>query len=272
MAYEIFAKKEADGWADPSIIDAYISGFGPVTDAAGAAIMERVSLKGQAVLDLCCGHGALTGKLVEAGAQVSGLDFSEKMLHHAARNAPGADLRKGDAAALPFADESFDVVICNFGMMHLPDQPSVLREIRRVLKPAGFFAMATWMTPDANPAFGIVYGGIRANADMSNAPPQPDLFAFAKIDTARQMMKDAGLSLTSQEIVTPVWNVQKPEDFLDIFLEGTVGAAMLIKGQKADVQKRIRDHIVGKVADVFQSANGYAVPVAVAVNIARPIL
>ena len=58
--------------------------------------------------------------------------------------APRADLRQGDAAALQFDDDSFDLGVCNFGMMRLPDQPKALTEICRVLRPGAQFIMATW--------------------------------------------------------------------------------------------------------------------------------
>ncbi len=118
-----FADRERLGWADKSIVSAYVEKFGPVTDYAARELVDRASPRGNSVLDLCCGQGALTAMLSEVGANVTGLDFSEEMLALAAGAAPDAVLKHGDAASLPFADSQFDQVFCNFGMMHLPDQP-----------------------------------------------------------------------------------------------------------------------------------------------------
>lgn len=176
--FSVFADRERAGWSDESIVGAYVSRFGPITDEAGRVLADRVAKPGRSVLDLCCGQGNLTALMSSSGAAVTGLDFSPTMLTIAARTAPDATLREGDATAMPFADDSFDAVVCNFGMMHIPDQPKALSEIRRVLRPNGRFLMATWVGPEASPAFATVFGSVKAFADMSNAPAQPDLFTF----------------------------------------------------------------------------------------------
>lgn len=267
--YSIFAERERSGWTNSSIVEAYVSLFGPVTDEVGAAIVDRVGKTGREVLDLCCGQGTLTRMLSDAGAKVTGLDFSPDMLARAAKVAPVAALHQGDAAALPFEDDRFDGVVCNFGMMHLPDQPKALAEIRRVLKPEGTFVMATWVGPEASPAFGVVFGAIKAHADFSAAPPQPDLFAFARPETAGQMMAEAGLEMAAHEVVTPAWELSSPEELFEIFLNATVGAAMLIKSQTPAVIEAIRAQITSAVAGGFAEGAGYRVPVPVALITAR---
>lgn len=269
QSYSVFAERERAGWADADIVDAYVSRFGPITDEVARVLADRVAAPGQQVLDLCCGQGKLTEMLCSAGADVTGLDFSPAMLAFAARAAPQATLRQGDAAALPFEARSFDAVVCNFGIMHLPDQPAALAEIRRVLRPDGQFVMATWMGPAASPAFGAVFGAIKANADLSVAVPQPDLFAFATPETAEAMMAEAGLNMTAHDVVTPAWQLAEPGELFEIFLTATVGAAMLIKGQAPRVSEAIRDDITARVARDHRAETGYRVPVPVAVITAR---
>lgn len=268
--YDVFAERERSGWADKEIVASYVAKFGPVTDYVAHDLVRRLSAKDKDVLDLCCGQGALTAMLVETGAQVSGLDFSEEMLALCKAVAPDANLRQGDAAALPFDDKSFDAVVCNFGMMHLPDQPRVLGEISRVLRPDATFLMATWASPENSPAFGTVFGAIKAHADFSMAPPQPDLFTFARPDDARQMMSAAGLKMIAHDTVTPAWELSQPGELFDIFLNATVGAAMLIKAQRAEAIAAIRDQITATVSDKFAAGAGYRVPVPVAVVTAVP--
>lgn len=260
-----FAARERLGWADESIVSAYVRKFGPVTDYAAQELINRGSPKGMSVLDLCCGQGALTAMLSEAGSRVTGLDFSEVMLALAAETAPDAVLQQGDAAALPFADGQFDQVVCNFGMMHLPEQPKALDEINRVLRTGGRFLMATWATPDVSPAFGTVFGAIKTNADFSDAPPQPDLFAFARPDEAKAMMQASGLRMVSHENVTTHWLLDEPGELFDIFLTATVAASQLIKGQKPEVIEVIRDQVTDAVSANFRDKNIYRVPVAIAI-------
>jgi demethylmenaquinone methyltransferase / 2-methoxy-6-polyprenyl-1,4-benzoquinol methylase len=92
---------------------------------------------GDKVLDACCGTGdlALAGRA--AGGEVVGVDFSEAMLARARRKAPEIEWVRGDAAALPFPDESFDAVTVGFGIRNLADLEGGLRELARVLKPGG---------------------------------------------------------------------------------------------------------------------------------------
>lgn len=260
-----FAARERLGWADKDIVSAYVKKFGPVTDYAARELIDRGSPNGKSVLDLCCGQGALTSMLTEAGANVTGLDFSEEMLALAADTAPNAVLQQGDAASLPFADKQFDQVVCNFGMMHLPDQPKALTEIKRVLRIGGRFLMATWATPDVSPAFGTVFGAIKENADFSDAPAQPDLFTFAQPNGAKEMMDASGLRMVSHENVTTHWRLDEPDELFEIFLTATVAASQLIRSQKPEVINAIRAQITKTVREKFGEAGFYRVPIAVAI-------
>ncbi|WP_135505615.1 class I SAM-dependent methyltransferase [Roseovarius aestuariivivens] len=262
--FKEFGDRERAGWTDDAIVNAYISHFGPVTDQAGAAILDRHVQPGDRVLDLCCGQGTLTARLARAGAKVTGLDFSPQMVGLAQKAAPDAQILEGDAAALPFEDASFDTVVCNFGMMHLPDQPKALREIARVLRPGGTFVMATWMAPPASPAFGAVFGALKEHADFSGAPPQPDLFTFADEGQAARLMAEAGLDMTSHGALASAWTVDAPKDLFDIFLTATVGARMLILSQSDETVNKIADTVAATVAQKFATGTGYEIPVNIA--------
>ena len=85
----------------------------------------------QRVLDLGCGAGSLRIEL--AGLNVVGVDVNAKAL---AGN-PSFPSACAESHSLPFADRSFDMVICNHSLEHFRDVPGSIREIRRVLKPDG---------------------------------------------------------------------------------------------------------------------------------------
>lgn len=263
--YLRFAEQERSGWSDRNIIDAYVSKFGPITGQVAEELVGRISATDKAVLDLCCGHGPLTVLLCDSGAKVTGVDFSPEMLNLAKQLAPNANLQRADATALPSDDESFDFVVCNFGMMHLPDQPKALTEIHRVLRANGEFLMATWAEPVDSPAFATVLGAIKTHADLSDAPQQPDLFMFARTHEASGLFAAAGLRMTVHETVTPAWTLSQPEELFDIFWAGTVGVSMLIKRQTPNVVAAIRDQVMAAVKENFAVDNGYRVPVSVAI-------
>ncbi len=269
--FEAFADQERGGWSDPAIVDAYVRRIAPITDQIAEALVARTVKPGMAVLDLCCGHGRLTAMIGAAGANATGSDFSPDMLALARIAAPDATLHEADAAALPFANAAFDAVLCNFGMMHLPDQPKALLEIRRVLRPDGRFAMSTWLGPADLPAFGTMLSAIKAHADMSKAPVQPDMFAFAAPDTAARLMADAGLRITARDVLAPAWDLTAPQELFEIFATATVGVSMMIRSQPPHVVEAIRKHVAETVSRHYAQATGYRVEIPVAVVHAEPI-
>jgi demethylmenaquinone methyltransferase/2-methoxy-6-polyprenyl-1,4-benzoquinol methylase len=98
---------------------------------------ESVVRPGDRVLDACCGTGDLAIAAVKAGGQVTGLDFSERMLERARRKAPELEWVQGDLLALPFDDASFQAATVGFGVRNVADLEGALAELRRVLGPGG---------------------------------------------------------------------------------------------------------------------------------------
>ena len=92
---------------------------------------------GDRVLDAACGTGDLAVAAAGAGARVTGLDFSERMLERARRKAPALEWVRGDLLDLPFADGSFDAATIGFGIRNVDDLGRGLAELRRVLAPGG---------------------------------------------------------------------------------------------------------------------------------------
>ena len=99
---------------------------------------------GDRALDLCCGTGDITFALARQGADVTGLDFSEKMLEVAQSRLTNVkpETKKlkfiqGDAGQIPFPDNSFDAVTMGYGLRNLPSWEAGLREMVRVAKPGG---------------------------------------------------------------------------------------------------------------------------------------
>ena len=89
------------------------------------------------VLDACCGTGDLALAARLAGAEVVGLDFSERMLERARRKSQQVEWVHGDLLELPFEDESFDAATVGFGVRNVDDLERGLAELRRVLRPGG---------------------------------------------------------------------------------------------------------------------------------------
>lgn len=105
--------------------------------------------KGERVLDLGCGAGTdtlIAAQMVGAEGYVTGIDMTPEMLDRArasaAEMATSVDLVEGEAESLPFADESFDVIVSNGVIDLIPDKDAVLSEMFRVLRPGGRIQVA----------------------------------------------------------------------------------------------------------------------------------
>jgi ubiquinone/menaquinone biosynthesis C-methylase UbiE len=109
-----------------------------------------------AVLETATGTGVVTRAAVprlSAEAHYTATDLNPPMLDRArALQAPDRrlDWRQADALALPFADKSFDAVLCQFGVMFFPDRVRGYAEARRVLRPGGVFLFSTWDRIEVN--------------------------------------------------------------------------------------------------------------------------
>jgi ubiquinone/menaquinone biosynthesis C-methylase UbiE len=95
------------------------------------------------ILDLGCGHGHTTRMLSTQfpGAVATGCEHDAALVERAAadpQNPPGVRFQQGDAARLPFADGSFDLVFTRYMLLHVPDPPAGVREMLRVTRPGGF--------------------------------------------------------------------------------------------------------------------------------------
>ncbi|MFO1158893.1 MAG: class I SAM-dependent methyltransferase [Reyranellaceae bacterium] len=100
------------------------------------------------VLEIAAGTGALTRALASRlpEARIVATDLNQPMLDKAARRQPPGrvEWKQADALALPFQDESFDAVACQFGAMFFPDKVQGYKEARRVLRPGGRFVFNVW--------------------------------------------------------------------------------------------------------------------------------
>ena len=120
---------------------------------AQAAMTAWASLApGKRVLDIACGTGLVSfaaARAVGPDGQVLGVDLSGRMVSSAERRAKQMNLSncsfaRMDAENLDLPDASFDVVLCALGLMYMPDPERALREMRRVLRPAGRISLAVW--------------------------------------------------------------------------------------------------------------------------------
>src|SRR5512140_1585903 len=125
-------------------------------------VMEAASVKtGFHVLDVATGTGdaaSVAADLVGSTGRVVAVDISVPMLREASAKAAGRQIEfvEADAQHLPFADGTFDAVVCLFGLMFLSDQVAALKAWRRMLRPNGAVVATAWDSPANAPFAGLV--------------------------------------------------------------------------------------------------------------------
>ncbi|MEO6701721.1 MAG: methyltransferase domain-containing protein [Jatrophihabitantaceae bacterium] len=171
----------------------------------GADLARRASvLAPQRVLELAAGTGIVTTRLVAAlpSAEIVATDLNPPMVDYAAAKVAGPRWEVADAQDLRYADASFDLVVCQFGVMFLPDRVDAYRGVRRVLRPGGSFLFNAWDTLDSHVVEAAV---IDAMAELFPQDP-PDFLrrvphGYADVDRIRDDVEAAGLEVVAAERV-----------------------------------------------------------------------
>lgn len=108
---------------------------------------ELAPLAGQEVLDAGCGAGHYSELLALSGALVQGIDTDEQLLERARGRVPAGHFRTASVETLPYADASFDAVLCCNVLEFVPDPARALRELRRVARDRGVICVLNRDSP-----------------------------------------------------------------------------------------------------------------------------
>jgi SAM-dependent methyltransferase len=196
------------------------------------------------VLEIACGTGILTRRLRESltdSATLVATDLNEPMLAYARDSvpAPGVVWQQADAQALVFDDGSFDVVVCQFGFMFLPDKVKGFQEARRVLVSGGLLLTNIWQSMEANPFAGAIHATV---ARLFPADPPRFIetpYGYHEPDRIRADMADAGWGDVQLETVRVQGLGPSAAEFAAGFALGSPLAHELAK-RDADIAAVIR--------------------------------
>jgi ubiquinone/menaquinone biosynthesis C-methylase UbiE len=215
---------------------------------------------GMRVLDLACGPGLVASRAAEHGALPVGLDFSSAMIALARADHPDVRFEEGDAEALPFIDGSFDAVVANFGVHHVPDPVRALAEAHRVLRPGGRVAFTTWAAPAENIAWRFLFDAIEAHGDLEAADTPPPGGSLRSPEELLRVLNAAGFTETEARRVRGEWRVATPGDLVEGFRRGTVRTAALIGAQSSSALPAI-EAAIARAGAAYRDADGLAVPI-----------
>jgi ubiquinone/menaquinone biosynthesis C-methylase UbiE len=118
------------------------------------------------------------------------------------RGITNVQFRQCVADSLPFADNSFDVVVSRLGVMFFPDSLKAMRELLRVLKPNGRLAFAVWGKSDLNPFCYLITRVMDQHVKSAPDPNAPNAFRFAEQGTLASAMTQAGAIDVEEDVVT----------------------------------------------------------------------
>jgi ubiquinone/menaquinone biosynthesis C-methylase UbiE len=228
----------------------------------------------QDVLETAAGTGVLTRAIVSrlgTQARIVATDLNQPMLDHASasEHTKGrVTWRQADALALPFEDQSFDAVACQFGAMFFPDKVGGYKEARRVLKPGGRFFFNVWDKISENEFADVV-----TDALATAFPHDPPRFmartphGYHDVAKLREQLTAAGFASISIETRGDISKASSPRDPAIAYCQGTplrneieargppgleaatqaCAQALALRFGNGPVEGRIRAHVITAV-------------------------
>lgn len=188
----------------PQLYDRHL---GPILfQPFAAAVAECLGKADRTILETAAGTGIVTRAVLAALPQsrIVATDLNQAMIDVAAGKTSAADLtwQQADAQSLPFEAGAFDVVICGFGIMFVPDKLAAYRETRRMIHAEGRFIFTVWDRIETNPVMQIT-----ENAVSGLFPQNPAHFLSRTpcgyTDRARieRDLREAGFTSVGIEVV-----------------------------------------------------------------------
>lgn len=216
--------------------------------ALGAPALALLAPRpGERILDLGCGDGVLTEKLMAAGATVLGVDASDEMVE--AASARGVDAHVADGQSLDF-DQSFDAVFSNAALHWMLDPVAVAQGVFRALAPGGRFVGE--MGGAGNLA--ILRAGVRTELVERGYPvPPADPQFYPEVNEFTAIYSDAGFIDIHAEIIPRKTDLQNGvAAWVKTFRAGWMDAAGVPEAERAEVAAAVE----GRLASTLQRADG----------------
>jgi ubiquinone/menaquinone biosynthesis C-methylase UbiE len=190
-----------------------------IATPVSAELLRTADLRaGERVLDVACGTGVVTRAAAEQvgpTGTVSGVDMSPDMIG-VARNTPAAGAPiawyEADGAALPLPDESYDVALCQMGLMFMPDKAAAIAELHRALAPGGRVVINT--PGRIQPPMQAMEKAIADTLDPELAVFVGAVFSLHDPDELAGLLRGAGFADVSSTGYTTRCDLPEPAEWL----------------------------------------------------------
>ncbi|GAB3790955.1 class I SAM-dependent methyltransferase [Spirosoma horti] len=203
------------------------------------------------LLDVGCGSGLFCQLAAQQGFQVWGLDATPELIQIAQHKTLAGNFQIGDMEELPYADQSFDVVT-GFNSFQYAAQPvEALKEVYRVLKPAGKLGIAIW--GKAQDCQAAVY--LKALGSLMPPPPAgtPDPFALSEDEALESLVSQANFKVVKKESISSPFVYTNLEEALKGLLSaGPARRAILASSPEAAIEA-----VTAAISPFRTAAGGY---------------
>ncbi len=208
------------------------------------------------VLDVACGTGVVGREVMKrlgSDGSVSGIDLNDGMIDVAREltqsDASRFEWQMADVTAMPFDAGTFSLAICQQGLQFFPDEDAALREIYRVLRPAGRIAITVWA--GASEFFKSLAAALSRHVSEEVGEKSLAPFQYAGMTSLPNRLSDIGFEGISVQKLSVVREIYDPETAIPKeILSNPVGPAVSQKG--AAVMRRIVDEIMSELSHCIE--------------------
>jgi len=194
---------------------------------------------GQRVLDVGCGPGAVSARLVErlGAPAVCAIDPSAPFVAATRERLPGVDVRQGTAEALPWADDAFDQALAQLVVHFMTDPVAALREMARVTRPGGLVAASVWDYAGARSPLSVFWTAVR---ELDPEHPGEAELAGARPGHLAELFHAAGLREIAAGELTVRVRVGGFDDWWQPYALGVGPAGTYLAAQDDAARKQLR--------------------------------
>jgi ubiquinone/menaquinone biosynthesis C-methylase UbiE len=246
----------------PAVYDRYLRPilFQPYAEDLAARLQVP---NNSSVLELACGTGILTRVLrsrLPASVKLTATDLNEPMFRPAAGKFTENETvqwQQADAGSLPFAERMFDAVVCQFGLMFVPDKLLAVKEARRVLKPGGVFLFNVWDAMEHNPLGQLTHRTVASYFEKDPPTFYQVPFGYHDREEIKRVLEEAGFDEIKIEIVAKVSQIGRAEDAATGLVQGNP-VAVAIAERDASLLPVITNAVAQAIKDQFGEMDGRA--------------
>lgn len=219
----------------------------------GGHLVERTDVgSDDEVLDVGCGTGTVALTAARRDARVTGVDIQPELVERARTNADMAGIdvswRGGDATALPFETNAFDLTLSNLGHMYGDPPDAAARELLRVTRPGGRIGFTSWTPTSLYPAMAGVVMSVLSPEDLPDFSEPP--FLWGDSGTVQKRLGDSVTDLEF-ETETTLYPALSPEHFWERTSTNSGMFIEVLDGVADEELPDLRDQLVETIEPYF---------------------